>query len=179
MIGYTLKKSSRAKNLRITIRRDGSVVVTVPHRVSIATAERFVREKEKWVEGKVRDMKALATQRQVQTFPKGSKKDLEKNKEVALKLVHDKLEHFNRTYGFTWRNVNVKHLTSRWGSCSKIGNLNFSYKIIYLPKEVADYLIVHELCHLGEFNHSKKFWSLVEKAIPDYATLRKQLKNIE
>jgi predicted metal-dependent hydrolase len=179
MIDYTVRKSVRAKHLRITIKHDGAVVVTVPRRVSAESVEKFFHEKIKWVEKKIEEMKARDAKRPVQTIPKGSKKDLEENKNRALALVHARLEHFNTLYGLVWKNVSVKNLTTRWGSCSKVGNLNFSYKIVYLPKELADYLIVHELCHLGEFNHSKKFWLLVSKAIPDYAILRKQLRHIE
>jgi predicted metal-dependent hydrolase len=175
---YTTKKSAKAKHLRITVHKNGDVIVTVPVRVSLASAEKFVREKKNWIEEKIQEMKERSALRPT-GFPQGSKKDLEENEEKALALIQSRLLHFNRSYGFAWKNVSVKNLTTRWGSCSKIGNLNFSYKIIYLSKELADYLVVHELCHLGEFNHSKKFWSLVEKTIPDYLILRKQLKNIE
>jgi hypothetical protein len=64
----------------------------------------------------------------------------------------------------------------RWGSCSKKGNLNFNYKIALLPQRHSDYVIVHELCHLREFNHSKKFWDLVEQAVPNHRALRTELK---
>lgn len=177
-MNYTVRKSVKAKHLRITIQRDGEVVVTIPLRVSLSVAEKFVQEKKKWIEEKVHDRKAHNAKTPA-GFPKGSKKDLQEKKEEALAFVQKRLLHFNKYYGFTWKNINVKHLVTRWGSCSKIGNLNFSYKIIYLPKELADYLVVHELCHLGEFNHSKKFWNLVAKTIPSYAILRKQLSTIQ
>lgn len=178
MIPYTLRKSTRARQLRLTIKADASVVVTVPMHVSVVRAEKFVQEKMGWIEEKVGLMRMRAAKRPSSALPKGSKKDLEKNKDTALSLVHEKLAHFNLAYGFLWKNVSVKHITTRWGSCSKVGNLNFSYKIIYLSQELADYLIVHELCHLGEFNHSRNFWKLVEKTIPDYAILRKQLRQL-
>lgn len=178
MIEYTIKKSTKARQLRITIHRDGGVIVTVPHRMSELAAARFVQEKKKWIEKKVGEMIARKAAPSALSMPKGSAEDLQKNKDVALALVQEKLNYFNRSYGFTWKNVTVKNLVSRWGSCSKIGHLNFSYKIIYLPKDLADYLIVHELCHLGEFNHSEKFWHLVGKAIPNYATLRQELRKL-
>jgi len=178
-IDYTVKKSLKARRLRITVHKDGSVVITVPTRVSLLSAAKFVQEKKKWIEEKVIHMKSRVEKREELKIPRGSRTDLEKNKDKALKLVNEKLAHFNRTYGFTWKNVSVKHLKTRWGSCSKIGNLNFSYKIIYLPNELADYLIVHELCHLGQFDHSKKFWALVERTIPNYKELRTHLRGIE
>jgi len=67
-------------------------------------------------------------------------------------------------------------LRSRWGSCSVSGNLNFNYKLIHLPEDIAEYIVAHELCHLAEFNHSKKFWELVSKTIPDHKLRRKRLK---
>jgi predicted metal-dependent hydrolase len=178
MIDYELRKSTKAKHLRVTVYKDGRVVVTVPKRVSLEIGKKFLEEKREWVERKIEEMQAREAKLPAQTVPKGSKKDLEEKREAALALVRERLEHFNKLYGFTWKNVSVKNLTTRWGSCSKIGNLNFSYKIIYLSKELADYLVVHELCHLGEFNHSRKFWLLVARAIPEYASLRKQLRGI-
>lgn len=68
---------------------------------------------------------------------------------------------------------------SRWGSASERGNLNFNYKLLFLPLEVADYVIVHELCHLAEFNHSPAFWRLVERACPTHRALRQALRRIE
>lgn len=179
MIAYTIKKSTRARQLRVTIKADASVVVTVPTYVSMRRAERFVEEKMDWIEEKVAIMKKRTAKLDPSlSFPKGSRRDMEKNKSAALSLVNKKLAHFNRVYGFAWKNVSIKHLTSRWGSCSMKGNLNFSYKIVYLPLPLADYLIVHELCHLGEFNHSRGFWKLVEKTIPEYDVLRKQLRQL-
>ncbi len=100
------------------------------------------------------------------------------NKEAARAQVHARLAYFNQFYGYPLRKVFIKNLRSRWGSASSRGNLNFNYKIISLPPEVADYVIVHELCHLGQFDHSPKFWALVAQTIPDYKQLRKVLRQI-
>jgi predicted metal-dependent hydrolase len=98
--------------------------------------------------------------------------------EEARALVKNRVEYFNRFYGFKINRIAIKNTKTRWGSCSSKGNLNFNYKIIYLKPHLADYLIVHELCHLGELNHSKRFWELVCKIIPDYAKVSKELKKI-
>jgi predicted metal-dependent hydrolase len=98
--------------------------------------------------------------------------------ETARKLAHERLEYFNQFYNFIYNDVRIKSHVTRWGSCSSKGNLNFNYKIALLPPELSDYIIVHELCHLGEFNHSQQFWDLVAKQIPNHIELRNKLKNI-
>ncbi|MDB5254321.1 MAG: putative metal-dependent hydrolase [Parcubacteria group bacterium] len=98
-----------------------------------------------------------------------------KHKEAARALVIERLEHFNLFYTFQYKRIFIKNHKSRWGSCSKQGNLNFNYRIIFLPPKLADYLIVHELCHLGEFNHSPRFWDLVEQTLPDWKKRRREL----
>ena len=97
-------------------------------------------------------------------------------KKKALEIVNERIIFFNQFYGYKWNNIVIRNQKTRWGSCSKKGNLNFNYKIALLPSEVADYIIVHELCHLKEFNHSKRFWNLVSQTIPEYKEIKKQIK---
>jgi len=99
-----------------------------------------------------------------------------KKREQARHFVENKLKQFNGFYNFKINRVAIKNQTTRWGSCSSMGNLNFNYKIMYLRPALADYLIVHELCHLGELNHSKRFWALVAKTIPAYVEVNKELR---
>ena len=101
-----------------------------------------------------------------------------KKKEEARKLVESKVEHFNRFYKFKINRIAIRNQKTRWGSCSSKGNLNFNYKIIYLEPKLADYLIVHEMCHLAEFNHSRNFWGLVSKAIPDFSEANSKLRRM-
>ncbi len=111
------------------------------------------------------------------SFLKGSKKEYLENKARVKAFVLDRLEYFNSFYKFKFNRVSVRNQSTRWGSCSRKGNLNFHYKIVLLPEKLADYIIVHELCHLKELNHSKKFWLQVERIIPKYKELRKKLKS--
>ncbi len=108
----------------------------------------------------------------------GSKTEYLKYKEQARTLVKERLEYYNKFYGFVYNKIAIRNQRSRWGSCSKKGNLNFNYKLALLPQKMSDYVIVHELCHLGEFNHSIKFWDLVRKTAPDYKKIRKEIKSI-
>jgi len=100
------------------------------------------------------------------------------HKEAARALVHARLAHFNQQYRFTLKKVFIKNSRSRWGSCSSKGNVNFNYRLLFLPPELQDYIVVHELCHLGHFNHSADFWALVAEAAPAYKTLRAELRKI-
>jgi predicted metal-dependent hydrolase len=106
------------------------------------------------------------------------KRDYEMMKESARVLVHSRLEFFNTHYKFTYKKVFIKNTTTRWGGCSSHGNLNFNYKIVKLAPELADYLIVHEMCHLREMNHGPRFWALISETIPNYEVLNRQLKKI-
>ncbi len=107
---------------------------------------------------------------------KGSQKEYLLHKETARKLVHERLKYFNQFYGFKYNKVSIRNQKTRWGSCSKSGNLNFSYKLVLLPPHLSDYIIIHELCHLKEFNHSQAFWDLVAQQAPDYKKAINELK---
>lgn len=102
------------------------------------------------------------------------------NKEVTRVLVAERVQHFLKHYGdrhgIIVGKVAIRNQKSRWGSCSKKGNLNFNYKLVFLSPEVRDYVIVHEICHIKEFNHGRGFWTLVSETVPDYYELRKQLR---
>lgn len=98
------------------------------------------------------------------------------HKEAARALVHARLAVFNTHYGFVYKRVAIKNQKTCWGSCSAHGNLNFNYKIMFLPAHLADYIIIHELCHLAELNHSPQFWKRVEELCPEYRACRRELR---
>ena len=174
-VEYTLKISKLARRLRLAVFCDGNFVVTAPRNVSENIIERFIIKKSQWVIYKLEYFKSISGQVFVKV-KKNIKKDYLERKNSALILTQKKIAYFNRTYGFKFNKINIKNQKTRWGSCSKKGNLNFNYKIALLPERLADYIIVHELCHLEEFNHSQKFWNLVAKEIPDYLNARRELK---
>jgi predicted metal-dependent hydrolase len=115
--------------------------------------------------------------RRIKRRPLNIKKYLE-HKETARILVHERIEFYNLRYNFKVGKVSIRNQRSRWGSCSSKGNLNFNYKISLIPPHLADYIIVHELCHLGQLNHSSKFWDLVAQTIPDWQKVRMELKKL-
>lgn len=109
---------------------------------------------------------------------KKKNEDYIKYKEQARKLIHQRLAFFSQVYNFHYNKVAIRDQRSRWGSCSKNRNLNFNYRLIHLPADLRDYVIVHEMCHLKEFNHGRDFWKLVAISFPHYKELRASLKTI-
>ena len=95
---------------------------------------------------------------------------------LALKRIRQRLDYFIPRVGRAPGRVAIRDQKSRWGSCSQKGNLNFNWKLIMAPPQALDYVVVHELCHLYEFNHSPRFWSLVQAQLPDYEVWKKWLK---
>lgn len=172
-IAYNLKYSTRARRVRIVISRGGAVTVVAPRRMGTNIIQKLVHEKRHWIENKV----SIFKNRQV-LGSGGSRLEYLQYSARARKLVMDKIRKINAYYGFEFERVSIKHLQTRWGSCSRKRNLNFNYRIVFLPDNLADYLIAHELCHLREMNHSSSFWLLVSKAIPDYKVLAKELRGV-
>jgi predicted metal-dependent hydrolase len=172
---YELNESKRASKMRLSVFPGGILRVTIPRGFPMEHAERFMRKKSGWIAAKIGIMKK---RNHDPVFHRFGKKEYQKNKKQAFDLAKKKLEEFNRIYGFGYNKITIRNSRSRWGSCSAKKNLNFNYKILFLPEELLDYIVVHELCHLGEMNHSKRFWGLVEKTIPDYKEMRKKMRKI-
>jgi len=168
LIDYTVRKSSRAKRIRITIRRNKEVILIVPRFTSIKRAEKFLNEKSDWILSKLSEKQ----EDKILLTAKNDKRDFLQNKLKAYSLIQKKVEKFNGFYGFKYNKICIRNQKTRWGSCSSRGNLNFNYKLIYLPEKLIDYVVVHELCHLGQMNHSKKFWELVALTVDDYMGIR-------
>jgi predicted metal-dependent hydrolase len=181
-IPYTLRLNPRSKSIRLAIHSGGEFTVTVPPRVTQKMIEHFIGLKADWILEKIAHFKKFDLARGPQV-PRKTKAEQRAQylalKEKALKIATEKVHHWNSFYNFKFKNISIKNQKTRWGSCSKNGNLNFNYKIALLPEKLADYLVVHEIAHLGEFNHSKRFWDLVAKTIPDYQIIRKELKGVK
>jgi len=92
------------------------------------------------------------------------------------KIFKEKLNNFAEQMNVHFNMVRIKNVKTIWGSCSSKKNLNFNFKLFFLPEALIDYVFVHELAHLKHMNHSKAFWSEVEKQIPDYKKRREELK---
>ena len=95
---------------------------------------------------------------------------------AALTRIRERLDYYAPRIGRVPGRIAIREQKSRWGSCSRKGNLNFNWKLIMAPPQALDYVVVHELCHLHEFNHSPRFWALVGQQLPDYGVWKKWLK---
>ena len=166
-------KSRRMRRLSVTIHKNKEIVVRSPDFISVSDIESFLKQKSDWIR------KALKKIDESVPGVVHSKEEVMEYKNKARGILLERLPFYNRQYNFSWKKVTVKIMKTRWGSCSSKGNLNFNYKIALLPSSLADYIIVHELCHLKEMNHGERFWSLVEKQMPQYKQLRKELKKYQ
>lgn len=171
-LSYALRRSSRARRMKLSVHGDGALVITVPSYTSQNTIEAFVVAQGEWIKKTLERFKKYPRR----AVPRGTRTEFLQYKEKARILVQHRLVHFNQYYGFPVGKVSIRNTKSRWGSCSKAGNLNFNYKVVLLPAHLADYVIVHELCHIGAFNHSPKFWDLVAKTLPNHKALRRELR---
>jgi len=171
-IGYSLRTSFRAKNLRLTVNLQGELIVTKPWFVSTRQAEKFVQQKSVWIAKKIKAVKEKSLLVGIGVD------DYYRLKEQTRVFVTQKVEKFNEFYHFDYRRIFIRNQQTRWGSCSIQKNLNYNFRLVLLPERQADYIIVHELCHLREMNHSPRFWHLVSQTIPDYQEARRELRKI-
>jgi len=115
--------------------------------------------------------------RQSYAFP--SVEDLKKDEMAEIKeRFLAKVEYYAGIMGVTYGRITVRNQKTRWGSCSSKGNLNFNYRLAYLPEELFDYVVVHELAHRIHMNHSESFWQTVARYYPDYLSCKKRLNKI-
>lgn len=169
---YTLRKNPRAKRLILRINPGNKVSLTVPSFVSTSECNEFILSRSTWLLSNLKSYESSSVAR-------NQKIDYLENKIPALRLVKEKVEIHNQYYNFDYNRIFIKDQSTRWGSCSTNKNLNFNYRIMFLPEELQDYIIVHELCHLKEMNHSYRFWDLVAEKIPNHKYLRRKLRRIE
>ena len=159
-ISYQIIRSSR-KTMSLEIKADGSVVVRAPLRLSEAKIQKFVEEKQEWILN-VQKLSALERQHL-------------QNK--ACVVIPRRVAYYAEKLGVSYGKITLRQQKTRWGSCAANGNLNFNWLLILAPPEVLDYVVVHELCHRREMNHSQAFWKEVEKILPDYRERQKWLKD--
>jgi predicted metal-dependent hydrolase len=167
MIAYKIRKSAKAKRVSIKIDQNRQVTLTIPARFPQYLAKQFIVQKQAWIEEKLA------------TIPDNiyTQEHYKHHKEKARDIITARVQDCAQIMGLSYNRLSIRHTTTRWGSCSSKRNLNFSYKLIFLDSELMDYVIIHELAHLVEMNHSKRFWNIVGTYCEDYLELRARLRN--
>ena len=173
-INYVIQKSRR-RSMSIHVADDKKVIVKVPLGTPTFVAENFIKEKKDWITKqmeKVEKQTALAD-----SMGPLTEEDIKQIKKKARVVISQRVEYYAKLAGISYNKIFIRLQKSRWGSCSVDGNLNFNCLLMLCPSEALDYVVIHELCHRKEMNHSPKFWAEVEKYAPDYKTQRKWLKD--
>lgn len=169
----TIIRSNR-KTCTIQIKPDASIILRVPNRMSRRQILNLLREKQDWI---VSHTEKIALQKEaLKDQPIFTSSELRQLAEQMKHILPSRLEFYARQLGVTYHRVTIRSQKTRWGSCSSEGNLNFNCLLMLAPSEILDYVIVHELCHRLEMNHSKAFWNHVESVLPDYRIRKKWLK---
>lgn len=169
---YRIRSTRRSRYMRMTVHETGDVVVSVPRVFDALAVERFVAKHADWVLRVLDKMKRRAA---AIGLP-GGRADYLAKREAARRLICAEVDRCNQWYGFSYARISIRNQKGCWGSCSRRQNLNFNYRLIYLPPELREYVIVHELCHLLVFGHGKLFWDEVGRAVPDWRERRKALR---
>ena len=169
-------RSSR-KTLAIEIRPDMRVIVRAPYQASGSYIEQFISARADWIAEHLRKLEQKNRQcNNALPVKKLSNNDIKKLADKACTCIPERVAHFAPLVGVTYGRITIRNQRTRWGSCSSRGNLNFNCLLMLTPPEVIDYVVVHELCHRKEMNHSGRFWNEVAIVLPGYAEQEKWLK---
>lgn len=164
---YTIIRSER-KTLAIQVNADATVTVRAPKRATLGAIRRALDEKSVWIE---KHLDRIRKQKQIDDFQDIKPLSNARIRELTLKAqtyIPQRVRHFCVSAGVDYGRITIRNQKTRWGSCSRNGNLSFNCLLMLMPPEVIDYVVVHELCHRKEMNHSKAFWEEVQKILPEY-----------
>lgn len=170
-IPVVLERKER-KTLSIGIREDGVLLIKAPLHMRQAVIDRFITQKRFWI------------YKQLQRMEEGRKNQIVYSKEQERALRQEarnrltqRTDYYKTILGVEYNRIRIADQKTRWGSCSSTGTISYNWHLVLLPDAILDYVVVHELCHRLQMNHSKEFWKLVEQVLPDYRTRRKWLKD--
>ena len=158
------KKSNRAKRINISIREISNIRVSVPFNISFKSAEQFVCLKTDWIRNNLKKISKNKTKLE------------EVDKSYARKILKQRLDQLCEKHNFLYGNLSIRNQKTRWGSCSAKNNISLNAKLTKLPKELMDYIILHELVHTRVKNHSKDFWGTLDKYVQNSKKIDKKLK---
>lgn len=162
MISYEIIRTGR-RTLALQVTREGRVLVRAPLRCPVQEIETFVQHHETWIERKLLEISARKS-----LLPAFSPEEEQAYREQARRVLAEKTDYYADKMGVTYGRISIRGQKTRWGSCSAKGNLNYNWKLMLCPDEVQNYVVVHELAHRKEMNHSKAFYRIVEQILPNY-----------
>ena len=165
---------SNRKSVAIQIKPDGTVVLRAPYGVPKRELNRILEEKRSWIEVHLQEIKEREAAQKA--LPKFSMQEINELANKALAYIPERVKYYAPIVGVNYTRITIRNQKTRWGSCSSKGGLNFNCLLMLAPPEVIDYVVVHELCHRKEMNHSKAFWDEVEKVLPDYKSAKRWLR---
>lgn len=163
---------SKRKSIGIRVLEEGIVKVKAPYFTSKKSIENVLLENKDWIEAAFLRME----DEKEHHIPAFSEEEIKEYRKEARKIFLKKSEFYSKCMDVSYERIAVKDQATRWGSCSRKGNLNFNWRLILMPEEILDYVVVHELAHLKQLNHSPEFWKIVQEVLPDYKSRRKWLK---
>jgi predicted metal-dependent hydrolase len=161
--------SPRAKHLSITIKPDQTIKVTVPKRVSLPTAQKFLQSKIPWAKKNLNKLKTLQ-----KNYPQQDLLPI--NRTEAKTVLTDRLNLLAQKYKFSYNRLYIRNQKTRWGSCSSKNNISLNMNLVRLPQKLQDYVIFHELVHTKHKNHSREFWKEMDSIVGDGKGLRKEMR---
>ena len=167
------ERSKRARHVNISLKPFKGVRVAVPNRVSFNKAEAFVRTKIDWIKMQLEKMKRYEKE---YNFTSGANDDIDKAK--VKSILTGRLKYLAEKHGFTYNRVFIRNQRTRWGSCSTKNNISLNMKIVKLPNELIDYVILHELVHTHKKNHGKAFWTEMDKLVGEGKKMDSRLKKL-
>lgn len=166
---------SKRKSIAIEIHTETEVVVRAPKWMSDRAIREFLEKQKGFIEKSRARM--AARKESLAGVQKLSEEEFRELAERAKKVLPERVKYYAPIIGVSYGRITIRNQRTRWGSCSAKGNLNFNVALMKVPPQVLDYVVVHELCHRLEMNHSARFWAKVGEVLPEYKTLRKWLKD--
>ena len=162
---------SKRKTMCLQIKHNGTLVVRAPYKTPKTVIDTFVKSHENWINKKLEIIKGRVAP--IDTLSEG---EIEKLKAIAWEIIPPRVEYYANLLDVEYKSISINKAKGRFGSCSSKGRLNFSCNLMRYPEIAIDYVVLHEVAHLIELNHSKKFWAIIEKHMPDYRERKLILK---
>lgn len=170
---YQIIRSGR-KTLALQI-KDGALIVRAPKRAKQAEIDALLEQHRGWIEKHLQ--KAEACRKAAERLEPLSPEELRALADRAAQIIPERVRYYAPRIGVTYGRITIRNQRTKWGSCTARGNLNFNCLLMLAPPEVLDSVVVHELCHRKEMNHSQRFYAEVLRVFPDYKKWDRWLKD--